>query len=147
MRKDATYYIVDASVLPEIYTKVVQAKELLETGEAKTINEAVKEVGISRSAFYKYKDYVFKYFDHRRYKILTLSMILYHVPGVLSQLLNRVASYGGNILTINQNIPVHQKANVTITIDISKMEGEIKAFIDDLKEIEGVENLEIIAQE
>lgn len=147
MKSDTTYYIIDASVLPDIYAKVIKAKELLETGEVKTINDAVREVGISRSAFYKYKDCVFKYFDHRRYRILTLSMILYHVPGVLSQLLNRVASYGGNILTINQNIPVHQKANVTITIDISKMEGEIKTFIDDLKEIEGVENLEIIAQE
>ncbi|WP_026485994.1 ACT domain-containing protein [Caldanaerobius polysaccharolyticus] len=147
MERDATYYIVDASVLPEIYTKVIRAKDMLESGEAKTINEAVKETGISRSAFYKYKDCVFKYFKGNSFRILTLSMTLQHKPGVLSNVLNRIASYGGNVLTINQNIPVHQKANVTITIDVSKLKGEIKGFIDDLNSIEGVENLDIIAQE
>lgn len=81
LKKDATYYIVEESVLPEVFLKVVKAKELLEKGEVKAVNEAVKMVGISRSAFYKYKDCIFPFFESSRGKIITLALVLKDIPG------------------------------------------------------------------
>ena len=146
MDKKYSYYMIDEKVLPLVYKKVVMAKELLESGKVKTINDAVKAVKISRSAFYKYKDFVFILSD-KKYKIVTLSVTLIHMPGVLSHLLNTIATFGGNILTINQNIPLTQRANVTLSIDISNINTNLRDIINEIENSEGIENLEIIAQE
>lgn len=52
------YYIVSAEALPEVFIKVAEARRMLQVGEAATVGEAARMVGISRSAFYKYKDAV-----------------------------------------------------------------------------------------
>lgn len=107
MSKAPNYYIVDAEALPEIFHKVVQARRMLDTGEAETVNQAVQLVGISRSAFYKYKDAVRPFQDMLHGRIVTFQMMLKDEPGILSHMLNLFASSGANILTINQGLPIN----------------------------------------
>ena len=120
MSKAPNYYIVDAEALPEIFHKVVQARRMLDTGEAETVNQAVQLVGISRSAFYKYKDAVRPFQDMLHGRIVTFQMMLKDEPGILSHMLNLFASSGANILTINQNLPAGGVAPVTIALKLGE---------------------------
>lgn len=147
LKKDATYYIIEESVLPEVFLKVIKAKELLEKGEVKAVNEAVKIVGISRSAFYKYKDCIFPFFESSRGKIITLSLVLKDTPGILSRILNIISSTNANILTINQNIPLGGVATVTISIRTSDMTGSVKELISEIERVDGVKKIEILGRE
>jgi chorismate mutase len=115
-------FIVDSGILPKVYEKVLAAKLLMRTGDATTIQEACKKSGISRSAFYKYKDSVFDYTTQERGRVVNLFMLLKHTPGVLSDIINRIASVKGNIITINQNIPVMDTASLTASIDTKTMD-------------------------
>ena len=117
-------YIVDGSVLPEVFIKVCLAKEYLETGEARTVAEAVSMADISRSAFYKYKDAVSPLRDMKRDQMVSLSVMTRDRPGALSSVLNIFAGGGANILTINQSIPVNGVGMVTISFI---MEGEMQS--------------------
>ena len=123
MSKAPNYYIVDADALPEIFRKVVEARRLLDTGEADTVNQAVRATGISRSAFYKYKDAVRPFQDMLHGRIVTFQMMLKDQPGILSQVLNLFADSGANILTINQGIPVNGCAVVTAPGDPAGIAG------------------------
>ena len=107
MSKAPNYYIVDAEALPEIFRKVVDARRMLDTGEAETVNQAVQLAGISRSAFYKYKDAVRPFQDMLHGRIVTFQIMLKDEPGILSHVLNLFAGSGANILTINQGIPIN----------------------------------------
>lgn len=100
------FYLVKEEILPEAIKKTIKVKEILKRGEVRTINEAVEKMGLSRSAYYKYKDYVFPFYEASRDKIITLSLLLEHKPGVLSKVLNSVAADSGSIMTINQGIPL-----------------------------------------
>lgn len=135
--------LVSSSVLPKVYLKVVEAKKLLTSGQAATIHQAVEEAGISRSAFYKYKDYVFPFSEMSGTQVFTLFFIVYDLPGVLSELLKKFANASANILTINQNIPVNSLANITISF---KMTGRIQELIRELEAVRGVKKIEIIAK-
>lgn len=147
MNKDSSYLLVDASVVPEVFTRVIEAKKLLSQGKVKTVNDAVKEVGISRSAFYKYKDFVFPFYETTRGKVITLYLVLENISGVLSRIINKIASTKANILTINQNIPVNGLADVTISIETAGMTMDIKDLMRETSQIEGVRRLEILARE
>lgn len=141
------YLVIDKEILPDVFEKVVEAKELLRTGKVKGITEAVKNVGISRSAFYKYKDYVFTLSEGTRGKKITLSFLLSHKTGVLSKILQMISSSHGNILTINQDNPVNNVANVSITFDISSLQRELEDVIKDIEQVSGVEKLELVSME
>ncbi len=147
MNEQHRYYLVDASVLPEVFGKVIEVKKLLEMGKVKTINEGVERVGISRSAYYKYKDAVFPFFEMSQGKIITLFFILEDIPGILSNILNVIADYKASILTINQNIPINGTANMTISIRTGNMKGDSEALVDEFKGIEGVKKIDILARE
>lgn len=144
---DSKYLLIDKRILPDIFEKVIEAKRLLQTGQAKGITEAVKLVDISRSSFYKYKDYVFTFSERADGKKVTISLLLAHETGILSKILNKIADSKGNILTINQNIPINRVANVTLTFDIDQMEMEFDVLTDEIKQMHGVLNLELIAME
>ena len=139
------YFIVEASAMPEIYRKVAQAKSLLETGEETTVNAASRAVGISRSAFYKYKDAVRPFHDMLQGRIVTMQMLLRDEPGALSGVLNTLAGTGVNVLTINQNLPVNGCAVVTITAETSRLEGSMEDLLRACKEAGGVVKCEILA--
>jgi len=147
MPEEKIYYLVDSAVLPKVFGDVVEAKKLLQTGRAKTINEAVNKVGISRSAFYKYKDAVFQFTEGSRGKIITIALTLEHMPGVLSNVLNVIARMGANVLTINQNIPIHGVANVTMAVDTKQLNTESDKLISELESLYGVKKVELLAEE
>jgi len=147
MNKKSTYYLVDAKVLPEVFSKVIEVKKILSTGVIKTVNEAAREVGISRSAYYKYKDYVFPFYETSRGKVITLFFVVEDFSGILSRIINEIAAANANILTINQNIPINGLADVTISIETEDMTKDIKNLMVEIGKIEGVRRQEILARE
>ncbi|OUN07813.1 amino acid-binding protein [Flavonifractor sp. An92] len=145
MPRTPNYFIVDASALPEVFLKVAEAKRMLETGEADTVNMATRKVGISRSAFYKYKDAVRPFNDMLHGRIVTFQILLKDEPGVLSAVLNIFAQSGGNILTINQGIPVNGCAAVTIGAETSSLQLSLEDLLGRALEVPGVVRCEILA--
>ena len=146
MSEKNTFYLVREEILPEAIKKTIKVKEILKRGEIKTINEAVEKMGLSRSAYYKYKDYVFPFYEASREKIITLSLLLEHKSGVLSKVLNTVADDSGSIMTINQGIPLQGVANTTISIETKNLTIDLEALLDKLRMIDGVKRLEVLGQ-
>jgi len=145
MSTEAKYFIVEASSMPEIFRKVAEAKRLLETGEETTVNGAARAVGISRSAFYKYKDAVRPFNDMLHGRIVTFQLLLKDEPGILSATLNVFAGTGVNVLTINQNIPVNGCAVVTMTAETSALQQSMEEVLGRVSGIAGVIRCEILA--
>ena len=145
MSKEAKYYIVAANALPEVFIKVAEAKRMMQTGEADTVGDATKKAGISRSAFYKYKDSVLPFNDMKAEHIITFYGMLKDNTGVLSHVLGIFASSGANILTINQSIPTNGCAAVTISAETSGMEQTLESLIAAASAVEGVIRFEIMA--
>ena len=143
MSDKSTFYLVREEILPEAIKKTIKVKEILKRGEIKTINE---RMGLSRSAYYKYKDYVFPFYEASKEKIITLSLLLEHKAGVLSRVLNTVASDSGSIMTINQGIPLQGVANTTISIETKDLTIDLEALLDKLRMIDGVKRLEVLGQ-
>ena len=139
------YYIVEASALPEVFLKVAEAKRLLSTGEATTVNEATKMTDISRSAFYKYRDAVLPFQNMMTGRIITFQILLHDVPGVLSGMLQTFAKEKVNILTINSTIPTNGAALVTITAETMEMEMSLEELIQRLSDTKGVVKAEVVA--
>ena len=145
MSEPSKYYIVEARAMPEIFRKVAEAKRLLETGEAATVNAAAQAVEISRSAFYKYKDAVRPFNDMLHGRIVTIQALLKDEPGALSGALNVLAGTGVNILTINQNIPVNGCAVVTMTVETSAVQNSLEEILASLGAGPSVIKCEILA--
>lgn len=147
MSEKKTFFIVEQSALPEVFEKVVQVKSLVDSGKEKSILEAVKQVGLSRSAFYKYRDKIFPFYEKARGGAVTLSVNLDDEPGILSHILAALFDGKANILTINQTIPLNNCANVTITFETRDMCVACGELIETLRAITGVQSLKIIARE
>ena len=145
MKQTAGYFIVEASAMPEIFRKVAEAKRLLETGEETTVNRAAQAVGISRSAFYKYKDAVQPFQNMKAGRIITFYTLLKDTPGALSNILSIFANSGANILTINQTIPTNGCAGVTVTAETSEMHESLEEMMTEITAAEGVLKFEILA--
>ncbi len=137
--------IADLSVLPPVYHKVLRVKELLESGVAETVNEAADMADVSRSAYYKYKDYVFPF--NQMQGILTLLVAVIDIKGVLSDMLAFMSDAGCNILTINQNVPVNGVANITVTIQTEQMKVSTDRLITGLQTVRGVRKVNILAKQ
>ena len=145
MSKTPNYYIVEADALPEIFRKVVEARRMLDTGEAETVNQAVQLTGISRSAFYKYRDAVRPFQDMLHGRIVTFQIMMKDEPGILSQVLNFFADSGANILTINQGLPINGCAVVTVYAETCGLRGSLQELLAQLNEAEVVLRGEILA--
>lgn len=136
--KHSKFYLVDGDALPEVFIRVTEAKELLDTGAVQTVAEAAAQVGISRSAYYKYKDAVLPFQDLGHSRIVTFQIMLKHQMGVLSAVLGLFAETGANILTINQGIPTSGTAPVTITADMADMEISTEELLERVGAVAGV---------
>ena len=146
MNEKSAFFLVREEILPEAIKKTIKVKEILKRGEIKTINEAVDQMGLSRSAYYKYKDYVFPFYEVSQGKIVTLNIMISHKPGTLSQVLNTVADIRGSVLTINQGIPSQGIANVTISVETKEMTMTTEEFLNKLKVLPGINKIEILGQ-
>ncbi len=139
------YYLVSGDALPEVFIRVTQARELLDTGQAQTVAEAAERVGISRSAYYKYKNAIMPFQSVGAGRIVTFQIMLRHLMGVLSEVLSLCADTGANILTINQGIPTNGAAPVTVTADTADMEITTETLLSRLEETEGVISAAVVA--
>lgn len=138
------YYLVREDMLPDAMLKTAEAKKILDSGKYKRINEVVKKVDLSRSAFYKYKDGIFPFHTMVKEKIITLSIHLDDQSGALSKLLALVAQTGANVLTINQTIPLQGRATITLTIETAAMHEDITVLLNKLEALEPVVKVELI---
>ncbi len=141
------FLIVNKEILPEYYDKVVEARPMITEGRVKGISEAVKLVGISRSTYYKYKDYIFAPGENTSGRKAVISLLLDHEKGILSEVLNCLSSLDANILTITQSLPIHKRASVVISLDISEMGHSIDELIAELERSEGVNNAKLVSIE
>ena len=135
------YVLVNADILPEVYGKVLLAKEYLASGEAANASQAAKMAGISRSAYYKYKDGVFEYDPENSEEMVTLSLKLTDTKGVLFAVTNELYLVGANVLSINQSVPQNGVADVSLTMRIAEMTVSVEALIEKLKEVNGVRSV------
>ena len=145
MLKD--YLIVEKSALPDYFLKVVEARRLLESGACQQGSGACEQVGISRSTYYKYKDKVIEPTRLTVGRKAVLMLMLDHESGVLSKVLNRLTGFAVNILTITQSLPIHDRASVTISMDISELSDTLDAMLEALSQVPGVESLRLVAVE
>lgn len=145
MKQTPKYFIVEASALPEIFLKVAEAKWMLETGEADTVNDATLAVGISRSAFYKYRDTISPFQNLMAGRIITFQLMLKNKAGVLSALLSIFAQSGANILTINQAIPTGGRAMVTISAETGELQCSLEELLHRIEGTSGVVKAEMVA--
>lgn len=145
MAKSPKYYIVEATALPEVFLKVADAKRLLSTGEATTVNEATRMTGISRSAFYKYRDAVMPFQSMLTGRVITFQLLLHDEPGMLSNILNEFAEYRANIMTINSIVPTNGCAIVTISAEATDLAIQLEEFLRQLRQTAGVIRVEILA--
>ena len=137
------YLLVDMSVLPEVYVKVIEAKGYLQSGEAANASQAAKMAGISRSAYYKYKDKIFEYSEQGD-DVTTINAKLQDNAGVLSSVMNELYLAGANILAVNQSIPVNNIADVSITVSFAQSGHMTDEVIEKIKSVGGVKSAELL---
>ena len=145
MANNPKYYIVEASALPEVFLKVAEAKRLLSTGEAATVNEATKLTGISRSAFYKYRDAVLPFQNMMVGRIITFQLLLQDEQGILSTILNLFAEVKANITTINSIVPTNGCAVVTISAETLDLTVHLEELLRMIRKHPGVIKAEVLA--
>lgn len=147
MGEKTEYFVLKKKAVPEVLLKVVEAKRLLDSGRAESVQEATEVVGISRSSFYKYKDDIFPFHDNAKGKTITMVIQMDDEPGLLSAVLKVVADYHANILTIHQSIPVNGVASLTLSVDVLPGTGDVSRMVDDIEQKDGVHYLKILARE
>lgn len=141
------YLLIDTSILPDCYEKVIEARAILASGKIKDVSEAVKAVGISRSTYYKYKDYVFAPNADTECHKAIISFTLSHKAGVLGEVLKVLSENGANILTITQNLPINSRAHVVVTLDISHLTLDVNNLVASINSVDGATGTKLISVE
>lgn len=141
------YFVVKKKAVPDVLLKVVEAKKLLDSERAITVQEATEKAGISRSSYYKYKDDIFPFYDNTKGKTVTFVVQMDDEQGRLSDLLHTVALYKANILTIHQSIPVNGVATITLSVEVLAETGNVSEMIEGMEELKGVHYVKILARE
>ena len=147
MEAKTSYFVLKKKAVPEVLLKVVEAKRLLDSERADSVQEATEMVGISRSSFYKYKDDIFPFHDNAKGKTITMVIQMDDEPGLLSVVLRTIADYHANILTIHQSIPINGVASLSISIQILSSECDLSGMIERMEAQKGVHYVKIIAKE
>ena len=141
------YFLVDKRVLPEVFIKVMEVKQRLNTGESASVNEAVRKTGLSRSAYYTYNDSVLPFYEAASGKKVTLLRSVENFQGSLSEIIRTIAESRANILTINQNIPINGLADISISIETVSMYGTVDDIINDISKLAGVRKCMVLSRE
>lgn len=144
---ESGYFVVRKKAVPEVLLKVVEAKRLVESEKVGSIQEAVDQVGISRSSFYKYKDDIFEFHENAKGTTVTLLIQMEDKPGILSDMLKIVASCGANILTIHQSIPIGGMASLTLSIQILETTEDISQMLERMEGMTGVHRVKVLSKE
>lgn len=141
------YYLVSKNAMPEVFLKVIEVKQRLNTGEFNSVNEAVRNVGISRSAYYKYKDSVLPFYEATNGKKVTVLISVENFRGILASVIGKISTSRANILTINQNIPINGVADISISFDTDSMLGTVEDILNDISRVAGVRKCVILSRE
>lgn len=141
------YYVVRERAVPEVLLKVVQVQKLLDSHKGMTVQDATEQAGISRSSYYKYKDDIFPFHEEAKGKTITFIIQMDDEPGLLSGVLQTIARFHGNILTIHQSIPINGVATLTLSVDILPGEGDAEAMVEVIEQREGIHYLKILGRE
>ena len=144
---DSNYYVIKKKAVPEVLLKVVEVKRLLAAERFMTIQEATEKIGLSRSSVYKYKDDIFPFHENEKGQTITLAIQMDDIPGLLAEILQEIAEYKANILTIHQSIPLNRVATLTISVEILSTTGNISDMINEIENNEGVHYLKIVGRE
>ena len=147
MAVKTNYFVLKEKAIPEVLLKVVEAKRLIDTGKAVSVQEAADAVGISRSSFYKYKDDILPFYDNTKGKTVTFVLQMDDEPGLLSVVLGIIAKYNANILTIHQTIPINGVASLTLSIEILPNAKNVSELIEEIETKKGIHYLKILARE
>ena len=147
MSEKTTYFVLKEKAVPEVLRKVVEAKRLIESGRCISVQEATDRVGISRSSIYKYKEDIFPFHDNVKGKTITMVIQLEDEPGILSEILQTVARYHANILTIHQSIPVNGIASLTLSVDVLPETGDVSEMVEVMEKTQGIQYVKILARE
>ena len=147
MEDNTKYFVLKKKAVPEVLLKVVEAKRLFESGRAESVQEATDMVGISRSSFYKYKDDIFPFHENAKGKTITMVIQMDDEPGLLSVVLQIIAQYQANILTIHQSIPIGGVASLTLSVDVLSNTGDISQMVEAIEQENGIHYLKILARE
>ena len=147
MEEKTKYYLLRQKAVPEVLLKVAEAKKLIASEKAMTIQEATDQLGISRSSFYKYKDDIFPFYDNTKGKTVTFVVQMDDEQGLLSDLLHVVAVYKANILTIHQSIPVNGVATLTLSVEVKSNTGNVSRMVEEIEEHQGIHYVKILARE
>ena len=147
MAEKSKYFVIREKAVPEVLLKVVEAKRLLDSERVLSVQEAVDRVGISRSSYYKYQNDIFPFHDEAKGKTVTFVLQMEDEPGLLSLVLNSVAEFGANILTIHQSIPINGVASLTLSIEVLPTTGDVSFMIQKIEEQKGVHYLKILGRE
>ena len=147
MAEKTTYFVLKEKAVPEVLLKVVEAKKLIATGKCVSVQEATETVGISRSSFYKYKDDIFPFHEDTKGKTINMVIQLEDEPGILSRVLEEMAHFHVNILTIHQSIPVNGFATLTISVDVLEDSGDFTELVSAIEAVDGVHYVKILARE
>lgn len=147
MSEKTTYFVLKEKAVPEVLRKVVEAKRLIESGRCISVQEATDRVGISRSSFYKYKEDIFPFHDNVKGKTITMVIQLEDEPGILSEILQTVARYHANILTIHQSISVNGIASLTLSVDVLPETGDVSEMVEVMEKTQGIQYVKILARE
>lgn len=147
MSEKTTYFVLKEKAVPEVLLKVVEAKKLIDTGKCASVQDATEYVGISRSSFYKYKDDIFPFHEDTKGKTINMVIQLADEPGILSAVLDEIAHFNVNILTIHQSIPVNGFATLTISVDVLENSGDFSDLVTAIEAIEGIHYVKILARE
>lgn len=147
MAEKTNYYVLKEKAVPDVLLRVVEAKRLLESGKAASVQEATERVDISRSSFYKYKEDIFPFHDNAKGRTITMVIQLDDEPGLLSAILKTIADSHANILTIHQSIPVNGIASLTLSVDILPDSADVNRMMERIEQQEGVHYLKILARE
>ena len=147
MAEKTSFFVLREKAVPEVLLKVVEAKRLLDSGRAESVQDATDAVGISRSSFYKYKDDIFPYHENAKGKTITMVIQLDDEPGLLSVVLKTIAEFHANILTIHQSVPVNGIASLTLSIDRFPATGDVTDMQTQIESVQGIHYAKIIARE
>ncbi len=142
---EISHIIIDYNIAPDVFKRVITAKKLIASGKCKSVNDALEQTQLSRTTFYKYKNYVFARDEMQSGSIATLAFTLDDVTGILSDILKVLADGKMSVLTINQNIPVNGVANITISLRINDISTNVDEIIIKLKKLDGVNKVHLLA--
>ena len=145
--KETNYYVIKKKAVPEVLLKVLEVQKLLDSKRAVSVLEATEKVGISRSSYYKYKDDIFPFHENAKGRTITMMMQMDDEPGLLAEVLQVIAKYHANILTIHQTIPVNQIAMLTLSVEILPTSGDVTGMMNEIEDLPGMHYMKLIARE